>query len=113
MNYKAIAMVAHKAGMIAAESQEQQLISAVDVQTGYRSEPFPICGFAEIRFPGNKPFGRWAKKAGLAKKAYPKGLHIWVSEFGQSYDKKKAYAEAFAEVLQLHGIDAYATSRPD
>jgi hypothetical protein len=71
------------------------------------------CGFAWIQFPANTAFGRWAKKAGIATKAYPTGLWIWVNEFGQSVERKEAYASAFARVLQSHGIDCYAGSRLD
>lgn len=72
-----------------------------------------VCGFAWIQFAGNTAWGRWTKKQGLARKAYPKGLSIWVSAYGQSMDRKSAYAGAFARVLQTAGIDAYAQSRMD
>lgn len=72
-----------------------------------------VCGFAWIKFPGNTAFGLWAKKKGYARKSYPTGLSIWVSEFGQSMEKKEAFAYAFAEVLRKHGIKAYAGSRMD
>jgi hypothetical protein len=49
----------------------------------------------------------------LATKAYPSGLMIWVSEGNQSYDRKRAYAEAYARVLNEAGIKAYANSRLD
>ncbi len=73
-----------------------------------------VCGFAWIWFKGNTKFGRWAKKNGLAKSWYPTGLAIWVSEFGQSYERKMAYAREFAKVLNEYGIkDAYASGRLD
>jgi hypothetical protein len=72
-----------------------------------------VCGFAWITIKGNTSFGRWAKKTGLARAAYPKGLSFWVSAFGQSMDRKEAYARAFAKVLNEHGITAYAGSRMD
>lgn len=71
------------------------------------------CGFAWIWFPGNTAFGKFAKKAGLARSSYPTGLQIWVSQFGQSITRKEAYAKAFAQVLNAHGIKAYADSRLD
>lgn len=37
------------------------------------------CGFAWITMPGNIPFARWAKKAGIARKGYPTGYQIWYS----------------------------------
>ena len=71
------------------------------------------CGFAWIAFPGNTAFGRWAKKQGIARSHYPSGLCVWVSEFGQSVDRKAAFAGAYTAVLVDAGIDAYAGSRLD
>ena len=71
------------------------------------------CGFAWVSFKGNTAFGRWAKKTGLARKDYPTGLAIWVSEFGQSLEMKAAFANAYARVLETHGIVAYGQSRID
>jgi predicted CoA-binding protein len=53
------------------------------------------------------------KKKGIARSHYPSGLCVWVSEFGQSVDRKAAYAGAFAQVLRNAGIDCYANSRLD
>ena len=73
-----------------------------------------VCGFAWVHFAGNMPFGRWAKKKGLASKDYPNGLCVWVREFGQSMTRKEAYADAFAKILRDEGnITAYARSRMD
>ena len=71
------------------------------------------CGFAWIVISGNTAFGRWAKKQGRARAHYPRGLCFWVSDFGQSVDRKSAYAGAFAQVLRNAGIEAYADSRLD
>lgn len=71
------------------------------------------CGFAWINFAGNTAWGRWAKKAGIARPDYPTGLCVWVSEFGQSVDRKAAFAGAYAQVLRDAGIDCYAGSRLD
>lgn len=72
-----------------------------------------VCGFAWVWFKGNTAFGRWAKNAGLASKGYPTGLQLWVRGYGQSMQRKEAYARAFAEVLRNAGIKAYAESRMD
>jgi len=72
-----------------------------------------LCGFAWVAFPGNTGWARWCKKKGLTSKRYPKGLMIWVNGFGQSYERKMAYARAFAEVLRKHGIKAWAEGRLD
>jgi hypothetical protein len=73
-----------------------------------------VCGFAQIRFAGNTAFGRWAKAKELASKdSYYGGLYVWVGEFNQSFQRKDAYARAFAQSLKENGIDAYSTSRLD
>lgn len=72
-----------------------------------------VCGFAWVRFKGNTSFGRWAKKTGRARSAYGGGLQYWVSQFGQSLERKAAYARAFAKVLNEEEITAYAESRMD
>jgi len=44
---------------------------------------------------------------------YLGGHYLYIGAFGQSYDRKTAYAQAFAKVLTDAGISAYATSRID
>jgi hypothetical protein len=75
--------------------------------------PEGVCGFAWVWFKGNTPWGRWAKKTGLASKGYPAGLQVWIGDYGQSMTRKEAYARAYAKVLRDYGIDAYAQSRMD
>lgn len=62
------------------------------------------CGFAWVSFPGNIPFGRWAKKVGIASKGYPSGLQIWYSKLHdiptQSVSVHEAAARAAAQFLQ-------------
>ncbi len=85
-------------------------------------EPFPICGFAWVNFrPATTRFVRFLKKEGLVNKAYEGGANLWVSKFGQSYDKKLAYARAFADSIQqtivLSGLEpalkVYGSGRLD
>ena len=80
-------------------------------QTYYVAEG--VVGFAWIAFAGNTAFGRYMKKTGKASAHYPKGLSVWVSEGGQSYERKIAYAHAYAAVLREAGIEAYAGGRLD
>lgn len=89
---------------------------------GYESDPFPICGFAWVNFkPATTRFVRFMKKNGLVSKAYEGGANLWVSKFGQSYDKKLAYARAFADSIQqtvvLSGLEpslkVYGSGRLD
>ncbi len=95
---------------------------------GYGNEPDPMyvtdgvktwkcnegtCGFAWVVIDGNTAFGRAAKASGVFSKGYPKGLHYWISMYGQSLERKEAHADAYAKVLVKHGIKAYSMSRMD
>ena len=112
--FAALVSVAHAAGMAA--GRECRPIAMVVCDAG--GEPLEMvddgaCGFAWITFAGNTAFGKWAKKEGIARPHYPSGLCVWVSDFGQSVDRKAAYAGAYAQVLRNSGIDCYADSRLD
>lgn len=75
-----------------------------------------VCGFADINIkPANSKFCKWLVRKGLARKdSYRGGVTVWVSDYGQSMQKKEAYAFAFAKVLVDNGITkAYASSRMD
>ena len=73
-----------------------------------------VCGFAWVNIrPGNSSFARPAVKLGVAIKSYYGGVEIWIDGHGQSLERKTKHANAFAEVLQQHGINAYANSRID
>lgn len=73
-----------------------------------------VCGFAWIGgIKGTTSFAKWAKAKGLANKSYYGGVQIWVSLFGQSMQRKEAYAHGVAEVLNKHGIKCNVGSRMD
>lgn len=115
--YKDAVKLADEAGMIAASECNVQMLQI----SGY--DPFPACGFAHVNFkPATTRFARWLKKMGFAHKShYEGGLNLSVSKFGQSYDKKLAYARAYADVIQheivLSGVEpslrVYATGALD
>jgi len=71
------------------------------------------CGFAWVKMGGNTSYGRWAKKAGLASKAYGWGVSISPSISTQSAERNEAWARAYAQVLRQHGIECYVDSRLD
>jgi len=73
------------------------------------------CGFAWVRVrPGTCSFAKWLVKEGHARKAYEGGVMIWCSAFGQSIQRKEAWAEALAKHLrETLGVKAYAGSRLD
>ena len=122
MDYQAIYNEAHEAGI-----QAGKTVAVVPMTVQHRVDPFNdnsqveqewhepegACGFAWVKFKGNSGFARWAKSNRLTMPAYPSGMQIWVSEFGQSVQRKEAYAEAFAKVLEKHGIKCFAQSRLD
>ena len=94
-------------------------VAQVDPMSGAVLKVYPqiddgVCGFAWVNVkPGNSPFANWAKKAGLARKAYEGGVQFWVGDFSQSMARKEDYAYAFAKVLNDAGVKAYANSRID
>ena len=73
-----------------------------------------LCGFARVNIsPARGAFVNWHKSQEIGSKGYYGGYEIWVREFGQSVDRKSAFAGAFAEVLEKYGISAYVGSRLD
>ena len=74
-----------------------------------------VCGFAWVTVrPGTSAFAKWLAKTGKARKAYEGGMQVWVSEFGQSMQRKEAFAYAMAKVFTDElGVAAYAGSRMD
>ncbi len=111
--YQEIIDKAYKAGIEAGKNARPIPMYVIDQGIPIDRIDDGACGFAWIAFPGNTSFGKWAKKQGLARSHYPSGLCVWVSEFGQSVDRKDAFAGAYAKVLKDNGIDAYSGSRLD
>jgi hypothetical protein len=80
--------------------------------------PEGVCGFAWVKVgPGNSSFAKWLVKNKHARKAYGGGVDIWISDFGQSMERKEACAYAMAKVLQeelaSNKLSIYASSRMD
>lgn len=73
-----------------------------------------VCGFAWVVIkPATSRFARWLKDRRLARTGYGGGVHIWISDYNQSMQRKEAHARAMARVLEMSGINAYADSRMD
>ena len=78
-----------------------------------------VCGFAgvEVRpasYAGKKDceFVRYCRSNKIGYYSdYNKCWYIPCHEYGQSMQRKEAFAEAFAQVLKENGIQANATSR--
>ena len=126
MNYSEIHNDCHAAGMAAGIKHRPvpvlvgQGTSLFSTEIDYTKQTFLLddgaCGYAWVTIhPGNSKLAREFTKLGIARKAYGGGVQIWVSEFGQSVDRKEAYAYAYAEKLrELTGEDRiYAGSRMD
>jgi hypothetical protein len=77
--------------------------------------PDGVCGFAWVVVsPGTHSFARWAAKNLNAKKDYYGGVTVkWVGEFGQSMQRKIAYAQAFAGVLHKYNVPVGVRDRMD
>jgi len=90
---------ARHAAQAAAEMQDRRL--------GDENSRGLDCGFAWVTLPGNIPFGRWAKKQGIASKGYPSGLSIWYTKLHtlptQSISVHEAAVRAARDVL-AHGL---------
>ena len=106
---------ADEAGMNAANVVRPAPMVVIDPQSGKVYEPVMdgVCGFAWVNVPGNVPFGKYPKERG-AHKGYRGGYNFWISGYGQSYERKMAYARAFAQYLNENGVPkAYADGRLD
>lgn len=122
-NFRHLYMAAYEAGMAAGEACNpmpmvvEQRANMLDdnapvVRRDYVADG--VCGFAWVVVrPGNSAFARWLKENSLARPHYAGGVSIWVTTFGQSMQRKEAYARAFAKVLQDNDIKANAESRMD
>lgn len=115
---------AHKAGMEAGKAANptpmvvrQHASTADDSSPVIQSWHVPegVCGFAWVNIrPANCRFANWCRKEFKgSNNSYSGGLDINADLFGQSYDRKCAYAQAFAEVLRDAGINANVQSRLD
>ncbi len=72
------------------------------------------CGFAWVTLrPGTSRAARYARAHHGARPGYRGGVQVWVGGYGQSVERKDAYAAAFAEVLRAADVRAYSESRLD
>ena len=126
LNYEKILAEAHEAGMAAGSAKvatpmtlvESDLFDNPIGKTYY--DPEGPCGFAWVvtHEHGNGKFVKYLKSISdgmsVGNKYYYGGYYVkWVGEFGQSIEKKEAYADAYAAILKDYGIKAYSGSRLD
>ncbi len=114
---------AHAAGMEAGEKARPTPMQVVQrenpfdptspITKRYAPDPEGVCGFAWVNVrPGGSSFARYLKSRGCSA-GYGGGVSYWVRQFDQSYERKLAYAHAFAEILREAGIRAHVESRLD
>ncbi len=124
MNHETIYQTAHAAGMAAGEAVTPEPMFVVERENAFDDnspivkEYAPVMdgmsGFATVTIrPGTSAFAKFLRKIGVSHKAYYGGEEMFVHVFGQSVERKFAYAVAFAAVLKESGITAYAASRLD
>jgi len=98
----------HNTALAAARKAEADFI-ARHGEPGY-------CGFAWVKVPvkASTRLGRALKTVGF-KKSYSGGLDFWNpgGSYTQSMDIKEVGAQAYANTLRQHGIEAYMQSRAD
>ena len=125
-DYTKIMAEAHVAGMVAGNGKVATPMTLVesdlfDNQIGktYHVSEGP-CGFAWIvtHEHGNGTFVKYLKSLSddmsVGHKYHYGGYYVkWVGEFGQSIEKKEAYADAYAAILKGYGIKAFSRSRLD
>lgn len=115
---------AHAVGHTAATGQKPTPMIVTDLVNPFNDrsavnyawfEPEGPCGFAWVNVkPGNSQFARWLKTNTHARAdSYYGGVSLWVRDYEQSYERKVAYARAFAAVLTEAGVRALGTGRLD
>ncbi len=123
-DFPALIAKAHAAGMAAGEASNPRPMVVGSPSSPFGNDIDPskpsyfvadgVCGFAWVHLPvARGPLVNYLKKQGVGDKAYRRGYDIWVSGFGQSMQRKEAYARAYVGVLKNAGFDAYAQSRMD
>ena len=113
---QAMQLIYNEARIAGLKAVNDLVVTPMIVKDGKRSYFVAdgVCGFAWVVIkPANCTFANWARREKMGQTGYGGGLHIWVNDFDQSYEKKRAYAWAFAEVLRNAGYMAYSDGRLD
>jgi hypothetical protein len=113
MDYSNVIASAHAAGMAAGNAINPIPMHVIQSDKQIFVVPDGPCGFSWVKIKGNTAFGKWAKKAGIARASYPNGLQISCHDFNQSMVRKEEYSFAYAYVLRGAGIDCHVESRMD
>ena len=105
---------AHASGEAAARAATPELM----VVEGYGRTyyvPDGSCGFASIKgIRKNSRLGKWMVENGkVDADSVSPGVYRWVHDYGQSKERKAAYAYAFAAVLVKYGVKCHVTVLDD
>lgn len=121
MDYEILWSAANAAGTQAATActprpmvvQQVNPISGEVIKT-YEPIADGVCGFAYIEIrPANCALARYLKSRNVGYKAYTGGWEVSIHDYGQSWERKRAHAQAAAQVLRDAGINATAYDRLD
>jgi hypothetical protein len=108
--WEAVYQAAHEAGVMAAKTcvpTPMKISGGELIMEGG-------CGYAHICIPdARKNFARWVVRSGKGNNHYRSGASVHASVASQSYDRAVAYAETFATVLHLNGIECSVEARYD
>ena len=99
---------------IYSEAMAKAVIAGKEYVAKYGEDMY--CGFGWVEIPnGRSPFVNWCKKNGVGSKHWKKGWQIWrpTGNMTQSMTVLEIEAQAFADVLTSHGIEAWMGSRAD
>ena len=130
--YQELLIEAHESGMEALNKcvptpmafQSSGLFDKFDWNKPYDVVSEGCCGFAWVKLTNaRQSLVCWMRNKGIGRKSYYGGWEVWPSHVarvfglnyynGQSIERKEAYSEAFAKVLNEAGFNCYADSRLD
>jgi hypothetical protein len=94
---------AHSAGLAAVEALIVTPMLVWGRESSYLVEG-GVCGFARVEVrPRTSAWAKWLRANGWHSSDYHKCMYRNISEWGQSMQRKEAYAEAFAACLTARG----------
>ena len=94
---------AHLAGLAAAEALTPEPMTVVGRDRTFFVEG-GVCGFARVEVrPRTSAWAKWLRLNGWRSSDYFKCVALNISDFGQSMQRKEAYAAAFARHLTACG----------
>ncbi len=73
---------------------------------GFQVELEGLCGGAYVHLDGRIAFSKWLISENYARRGYPSGVCVYAEIDSQSAERAQAYANAFARVIWLNGIDS-------